>query len=302
MSRRTLPLVALLGALVGMQAMPCRAQTPLDPFTDADFVQIKPGTFQMGDASIADARPHTVTLTHGFRMQKTLVTQAQWQEVMKTNPSAHHNCPSCPVDNVSYDQAEEFISVLNDRDPSKQYRFPTEAEWEYAARAGTTGDYGTPGALTLSAWISTNSGGQTHPVGGLAPNAWGLYDMTGNVWEWVSDWYALYPSGPATDPTGPVTGGSCGNGQGCRVLRGGSCSTTAPNARVGTRLILNPSTQIIILRAAPGQGRMTAPCVSAFPNGDDDCDGESITAPDAVGAINGGRADPPVRVCVGTIH
>jgi hypothetical protein len=182
------------------------------PFTDVDFVHVQRGTFQMGDATSKIA----VTLTHGFWMQKTEVTQAQWQAVTGSNPSYHTDCPTCPVENVGYPDVQAFIAKINDLSPGKKYRLPTEAEWEYAARAGTTGDYGVPGPVTAGGWIVENSGGTTHPVGKLRPNAWGLYDMEGNVSEWVSGWASgERPKGPLTDPTGPAS--SC-----CRLYRGGS--------------------------------------------------------------------------------
>jgi formylglycine-generating enzyme required for sulfatase activity len=237
-------LLLLVGVLVagGVAAPP--AAKGQDPFSAADFVLISPGTFQMGSTNgQADEQPvHKVTLTRGFWMQKTLVTQAQWQAVMGSNPSKHIACPTCPVENVSYDQVQHFITELNYRSPEKKYRLPTEAEWEYAARAGTAGDYGTAGTVTSGGWIAANGGGLTHPVGALRPNAWGLYDMEGNVWEWVNDWYGPYLSGTITDPTGPASS-DCGEGQTCRVLRGGSADSPASFARSASRFVSLPATQ-----------------------------------------------------------
>ncbi len=199
---------------------------------DSEFVLIQPGTFQMGDAENGPA--HAVTLTHSYWMQRALVTQAQWAAVMGSNPSNFKACGStCPVENVSYDDVQAFIVQLNERTPGKKYRLPTEAEWEYAARAGTTGEYGVPGAVTDGGWIADNSGGTTHPVGVLRPNAWGLYDMEGNIWEWVYDWYAPYTAIPSTNPTGPTAGTR-------RVLRGGAWYGDAASARSTSRDIDPP--------------------------------------------------------------
>jgi len=211
---------------------------PTAKITDADFVFIRPGTFQMGDLA-GDGDPgelpvHTVTLTHVFYLQKTEVTQAQWETVMGSNPSYFTFCPRCPVEEVSYDDVQQFIAALNARSPGKHYRLPTEAEWEYAARAGSPADYGVPGDATAGGWISTNSVDETHPVGELQPNAWGLYDMEGNVWEWVHDWFAPYTAAPVTDPTGPDSGEF-------RVLRGGSWRHPASFARSSFRGSTDPT-------------------------------------------------------------
>jgi formylglycine-generating enzyme required for sulfatase activity len=214
----------LLLAGVGLPAV-AAAQGPL---TDTDFVLIRPGTFQMGGTGDADEQPiHAVSLTRAFYLEKTEVTQAQWFAIMGHNPSHHEDCSGCPVDFVSWDDVQSFIRALNARS-GRTYRLPTEAEWEYAARAGTTGDYGTPGAVAQGGWTSENSGGATHVGGRLQSNAWGLFDMEGNVWEWVNDWYGPYPSGHVTDPKGPASGPG-------RVLRGGSWDFTAAHARSSTR-------------------------------------------------------------------
>jgi formylglycine-generating enzyme required for sulfatase activity len=198
-----------------------------------NFVLINPGSFLMGSTNgDSDERPvRTVTLTRAFRLQTTEVTQGQWQAVMGSNPSFFTNCgPTCPVEQVSWDDVQQFLARLNAQDPGKGYRLPTEAEWEYAARAGTTGDFGGNGVVTDMGWIKDISGGRPQPVGQKRANAWGLHDLHGNVWEWVQDWFAsdYYERGVNTDPPGPATGNR-------RVVRGGSWSGIAVNARSASR-------------------------------------------------------------------
>jgi formylglycine-generating enzyme required for sulfatase activity len=182
------------------------------------FVPIPAGEFMMGSENgDQDEKPvHRVRFSQGFEMMEYEVTQEQWTAVMGKNPSHFKDCgPRCPVETVSYAEVQAFVSKLNSRGDGWRYRLPTEAEWEYAARAGSTGDYA--GKLDSMGWYKENSGGKTHPVGQKQPNAWGLYDMHGNVWEWVQDWYGDYPREAVTDPTGPASGSS-------RVVRGGGWS------------------------------------------------------------------------------
>jgi formylglycine-generating enzyme required for sulfatase activity len=184
---------------------------------------------------MVDEQPvRTITIS-AFRMQKTEVTQAQWRQVMTgtalANPSFFATCgDTCPVERVSWDDIQTFLQRLSQQDPGKNYRLATEAEWEYAARAGTTGDYGGNGVLSDMGWWSGNSGGRTQRVGQKLQNAFGLFDMHGNVWEWVNDWYQsdYYRVGPGIDPPGPATGSS-------RVLRGGSWGSAAIDARSAPR-------------------------------------------------------------------
>jgi formylglycine-generating enzyme required for sulfatase activity len=209
-------------------------------FGDENFAAIPSGSFDMGDAvqagaGMAEELPvHTVNITAAFRMQKTEVTQAQWQEIMGTSPSFHPCGDVCPVEQVSWEDVQEFMVSLNARDPGKGYRLPTEAEWEYAARAGTTGDFGGTGVLDEMGWYNGNSDSTTHTVKGKEPNAWGLHDMHGNVWEWVQDWFGGYPVGPVDDPTGPATGSA-------RVGRGGSYADDPPALRSSSRLDVFPT-------------------------------------------------------------
>ena len=199
-----------------------------------EFMWIEAGRFLMGspvdeEGRNADELQHEVRISEGFWMGKHEVTQGEWQSVMGANPSFYKDCgPLCPVDSVSWVDAEEFIRRLNGRESGKGYRYrlPTEAEWEYAARAGTTG--ARYGVLDLIAWYGDNSGFETHPVGQKRANAWGLHDMLGNVWEWTADWYGEYTSGLVTDPPGPSTGSYW-------VDRGGSWNTYAGEVRSANR-------------------------------------------------------------------
>jgi formylglycine-generating enzyme required for sulfatase activity len=197
------------------------------------FVLIPAGEFLMGSADgDDDDRPvHTVRISQPFYLGQYAVTQAQWQAVMESNPSRFTGDPNRPVENVSWEEVQEFIRRLHAREGGPAYRLPTEAEWEYAARAGSTTAYcfgDDPRQLREYAWHSENSGGQTHPVGQLKPSAWGLYDMHGNVWEWVQDWYGPYPADAAVDPAGPSSGSR-------RVNRGGSWSCGASRCRSAYR-------------------------------------------------------------------
>lgn len=206
------------------------------------FVRIPAGTFMMGSPKNEDERfswetQHKVTLTRPFEMMVTPVTQALWQAVMGNNPS-HFKGPDLPVEEVSWEDVQEFIQKLNQMLGTDSLRLPTEAEWEYACRAGTTGArYGKLGEV---AWYEDNSDGETHRVGTKAPNAWGLYDMLGNVWEWCQDWHGSYPSGPVTDPTGPSTGSR-------RVNRGGSWDYGARNVRAANRSYDDPRFRLVDL-------------------------------------------------------
>jgi len=195
------------------------------------FSQIPAGTFQMG--STAEQPVHSVTISRTFYMQKTEVTQGQWRAVMGSNPSGFSTCGDfCPVEQVSWNDIQTFLTTLNARTPGVTYRLPTEAEWEYAARAGTTGE--TYGTLRAIAWYYVNSEERTHAAAGKQANAWGLYDMIGNVWELVNDWFGDYSSASVTDPTGPATGEN-------RVVRGGSWDYSSGSVRSAYRNMSPPS-------------------------------------------------------------
>jgi formylglycine-generating enzyme required for sulfatase activity len=177
-----------------------------------EMVRIEPGTFLMGspdtdpEAYDWEKPQRQVTLTQPFLLAKTEVTQAQYLAVMGVNPSSLTGDPNRPVESVTWNQAVAFCDRLSEMNGVAHgtYGLPTEAQWEYAARAGTT--TARYGELDSIAWSGANSGGTSHPVGQKLPNAWGLYDMLGNVWEWTSDWYGDYGAAPMTDPTGPASG------------------------------------------------------------------------------------------------
>jgi formylglycine-generating enzyme required for sulfatase activity len=186
------------------------------------FVLIPAGNFCMGSASgEEDEKPvHLVTFSRAFYMGKYEVTQDEWQTVMGGNPMPKQ-CLNCPVALVSWLDTQIFIKKLNESDNEFWYRLPTEAEWEYACRAGTAGDYA--GKLSKMAWYFETSGTKAHPVGGKQPNAWGLADMHGNVWEWCQDWYHETYYGAPNDGSAWLEGGE----QIYRVARGGSWTDDA---------------------------------------------------------------------------
>ena len=202
-----------------------------------EFVLIRPGSFMMGSmtGNIDEKPPHKVTLSKPFYLGKYEVTQEQWQAVMGRNPSQFKG-PQNPVENVRREDCQVFIGRLNKKAGAAVFRLPTEAEWEYACRAGSTTDFSFGEAETTLgdyAWYIANSGiASTHPVGQKKPNAWGLYDMHGNVMEWCLDGYGDYTGAAVTDPVGtaPIS---------YRiprwVVRGGSWSDDAGDCRSARR-------------------------------------------------------------------
>ena len=199
---------------------------------------IPAGEFVMGKKD-SDATPHLVKLTQGFWLSQTEVTQAQWRAVMGNNPSGFQG-DDLPVEAVSWNdicgneaRTGGFLGKLNQLQfTGGRFDLPTEAQWEYAARAGNTGD--DEGDLGAKAWYSDNSDNKTHPVGQKQANAWGLHDMQGNVWEWCADWKADYLTSAATDPVGPPSGSY-------RVFRGGGWGYNAYDCRVAIRYYNDPS-------------------------------------------------------------
>ena len=204
------------------------------------MVYVPGGTFTMGATSEQgsdfwnDEKPtHSVTLS-GYHIGQTEVTQALWKAVMGSNPS-YFKGDSRPVENVSWNDCQTFISRLNAK-TGKNFRLPTEAEWEYAARGGHSGGSKYAGSDNINnvAWYYDNSGRETHNVATKSPNGLGIYDMSGNVWEWCQDWYGNYSSSSQTNPKGPSSGPG-------RVNRGGSWVSSAGLCRVSYRCCSAPS-------------------------------------------------------------
>ena len=251
------PLPTLCALALGLLASAALAQPQPAPANalGMQFVRVPTGSFWMGSADDDRAahdveKPrHRVTLSRAFDIATHEVTQAQWQAVMgegaytlkpRSNPfyelpgmAARITRPDHPAA-VSWEDAQRFIARLNAREPGARYRLPTEAEWEYAARAGTDTAYSfgdSDAGLSAHAWHGEDfASGGTHPVGQKKPNPWGLYDVHGNVWEWVQDWYAPRHASnqPATDPQGPASGSQ-------RVVKGGSWHSTATSWRTAYR-------------------------------------------------------------------
>ena len=205
-----------------------------------EMVRVEAGTFTMGATRemkdpYDDEKPtHKVTLTNDYYIGKYEVTQALWQAVMGNNPS-NFNGDNLPVEKVSWDDCQEFISKLN-KMTGKKFRLPTEAEWEYAARGGKNSrGYQYSGSNNISdvAWYTNNSGSKTHAVGTKQSNELGIYDMTGNVWEWCQDWKGTYSSSSQVNPTGATSGS-------LRVSRGGSWYNAARLCRSSYRSNITP--------------------------------------------------------------
>jgi formylglycine-generating enzyme required for sulfatase activity len=264
---------------------------------------VAPGTFTMGSSPgereatardgftaevFADEVPHAVTLTRGFWLADSPCTQALWLAVMGANPAHATGDLQRPVDSVSWNDAQAFLAKAGGALHGMRCSLPSEAQREYACRAGSTGAYCGPSLDDLG-WYSANSGNQTHAVKGKKPNAWGLYDMHGNVSEWCADWYGEYPTHAVSDPSGPADGIS-------RVLRGGSFSALSSHCRsarrtgepadshyasMGLRILIQPGTG---LAGAPAAQR-TAQAAAA--------DAAAVSAPVAVAAAP--TAAPPAQ-------
>ena len=236
------------------------ARDPVAPSDEIEFVSVPPGEFVMGSLSFQsdpDETPLTrVRISQAFEMSKHEVSQGQWEAVMGTNPSESLSCGAeCPVERVSWNDAQEFIARLNAVGDGYVYRLPTEAEWEYATRAGTTG--ARYGPVEQIAWHGGNSRGETHRAGLKAPNRFGLYDVLGNVSEWVQDWYGPYAGGVVADPTGPASGTY-------RGLRGGSWNSGLKAVRSAFRDRAQPHSRhsdvgLRLVRTVVGNGGRPGP-------------------------------------------
>jgi formylglycine-generating enzyme required for sulfatase activity len=242
MVKLLLPMLALLGH-AGCKPSPMgNSQTDEPPLPGvgklvpvANMVPIQAGSYMR--------IRYPVTLTHDFWMGIYEVTQAEFEGLMGKNPSHFTGDPSRPVEKVSHHDAMAYCAALTrqERESGRlpagwEYRLPTEAEWEYACRAGSTEPFSFGGDSVdpyPHAWTQENSEAATHPVGLKQANAWGLHDMHGNVWEWCLDWFEPYPAGPLTDPFGPAQGKY-------KVFRGGGWNNEITMARASNRFMMEP--------------------------------------------------------------
>ena len=228
-----------------------------DNGTDIEMLLVPPGEFDMGCSpalnpffgcvQVEENPVHHVTLNSPFYIGRYEVTQSQWTAIAGSNPSTNQgvdfpDAADRPVETVSWNMVADLLSTTG-------LRLPTEAEWEYAYRAGTqTAYHAMPGQpsgtnddqlLATIAWRNTNSGAQSHVVGGKAANGFGLHDMSGNVWEWTNDWHGTYSASPATNPTGPATGFN-------KIVRGGGYMNDPGFMRASARLAINPSNALFV--------------------------------------------------------
>ena len=200
-----------------------------------ELIYVAPGSFMMGrNGGNSNSSPaHKVTLTKGYWLGKYEVTQRQWKQVMGYNPSKFKG-DDLPINTIPWDDCQKFIEKVNAKLGETMVRLPTEAEWEFACRAGADGEFAGTGWLDDMGWHNDNSGGKAHPVGQKQANAWGFHDMHGNVWEWCSDWWGDYADGDVIDPVGPASGKR-------HVTRGGAfdCKNAA-SCSVSSRVSFSP--------------------------------------------------------------
>ncbi len=245
----------LLTACDRKPAAPPRSE--LVPLTN--MVPIRAGTFQR--------IKFPVTITRDYWIGKYEVTQGEFLSLMGRNPSHFTNDLSLPVEKVSFLDASNYCAAVTQRERAAGrlpdgyvYRLPYESEWEYACRAGATNQFhfgDNPDQADAFAWTGENSDAMTHPIGQKQPNAWGLHDMHGNVWEWCFDWFAAYPAQPLTDPVGPPTSKY-------KLFKGGGWNQDAQFGRASSRFMMSPSNGIhfVGFRVALGQ----TPPLSLPPN------------------------------------
>ena len=243
-AKLVLPAATLLGLILAAPGCKPSSATPssggagsLIPLTN--MVAIQAGTFMR--------IKYPVTLTRDFWIGKHEVTQGEYAAVLGRNPSHFTGDSNRPVEKVTFFDATNYCAAITLRERAArrlpegyEYRLPTEAEWEYACRAGSTNLFSFGNATTNAgtyAWTAENSDAATHPVGLKSPNAWGLYDTHGNVWEWCSDWFEPYPAAPLTDPVGPATSKY-------KLFKGGGWNQDADYARASSRFMMSPSSGI----------------------------------------------------------
>lgn len=253
MKHYIIPILVLFGALL----QGCERKTPEETANEVKtesgtkMVLLPGGSFTMGDESEVDSTPHEVTID-SFFIDTHLVTQEEYEELMQDNPSRWKGSKN-PVEQVRWSDAVRYCNARSQAEGlqpcydlntwkcdfnANGYRLPTESEWEYACRAGTKTAYffgNDPSKLKDYAWFDNNSGGKPQPVGQKAPNAWGLYDMCGNVWEWCNDFYKVdyYQESPKDNPRGPETDET-------KVVRGGAWKFSAESCRSGYRYNEDP--------------------------------------------------------------
>ena len=241
---RALMMLALLGFLPGCDQSPPTSGNAAPPpkrelIPSTNMVFIKAGTFMRVK--------YPITLTHDYWMGKYEVTQGEFASVLGRNPSHFSGDSNRPVEKVTLLEANAYCALITQRERAAghltagyEYRLPTEAEWEYACLAGSTNRFSfseEPGIAEQFAWTAENSDATTHPVGSKRPNAWGLYDMHGNVWEWCSDWFEPYPAMPLTDPVGPASSKY-------KLFKGGGWNQDLEYARAVNRFMMSPSNGI----------------------------------------------------------